>query len=192
VTVAEDEVSWWTGLTEPPSDVLEFLEFLISRVKHVNEAFTIIDGVDGNGVITLREFEDGFRELKCHKFKGNDEKQRIGTLFRYLDMGGEGSISLDEWQLLDQLWKEFDLSIREFVHFLVLFFGDNLSDAWETLDADGSGEISEQEWLEAVQNIGYFGPSRVVFALLDSSDDGNISLDEFSVLENYKPKPIGA
>ena len=30
---------------------------------------------------------------------------------------------------------------------------------------------------------GYFGPARVVFALLDGSDDGNISWDEFQELE---------
>jgi len=30
---------------------------------------------------------------------------------------------------------------------------------------------------------GYFGPARVVFALLDGSDDGNISWDEFRELE---------
>lgn len=30
---------------------------------------------------------------------------------------------------------------------------------------------------------GYFGPARVVFALLDGSDDGNISWEEFQELE---------
>jgi len=186
VSVTEPEVKWWTGLTEPPVDAIEFLEFLISRVDHVNEAFTIIDGVDGNGEISLREFEEGFRELKCHKFRGKDEKQRIGNLFRYLDMGGEGSISLQEWQLLDQLWREFDLSIREFVHFLVLAVGDDLADAFEQLDDDGSGELSLEEWNEAVKEMGYFGPSGIVFALLDTDDGGEISLEEFKVLEKYK------
>merc|ERR1719464_1624547 len=124
--------------------------------------------------------------MKCHKFKGKDEAARIGNLFRYLDPGGEGSVSREEWQLLDQLWKEFDLSIREFVHFLALSFGDDLMDVWDILDDDGSGEIDEDEFAEAVQEMGYFGPARVVFALLDTSDDGNISYDEFEVLEKYK------
>merc|ERR1712217_133724 len=185
----DEDILWWTGLTEPPNDVVEFLEFLIGRVKTVNEAFRIIDGPDGNGVITLREFQDGLVEMGCTKFKGKDEQQRIGNLFRYLDMGGEGSVSLDEWQLLDQLWKEFDLSIREFVQFLCLSFGDDLADAWAHLDDDDSGELNEEEWLEAVRNIGYFGPAQVVFALIDSSDDGSISFDEFEVLEGYRRKP---
>lgn len=185
---AEEDVQWWTGLTEPPPDVLEFLEFLLSRVSHVNEAFTIIDGADGNGEITLREMEDGFRELKCHKFKGKDEKLRIGNLFRYLDMGGEGSVSLHEWQLLDQLWKEMDLSITEFVHFLELTVSADLAECFARIDEDGGGELSEEEWVEAIKDIGYFGPAKVVFALLDSSDDGNISLEEFMVLQKYQSK----
>merc|ERR1740121_2322132 len=115
----------------------------------------------------MREFEFGLQEIKFKTFKGKDEQARIANLFRYLDMGGEGSVSLEEWQLLDQLWKEFDLSIREFVQFLCLGFGEELENAWAVLDDDGSGEMDEAEWMEAVQQIGYFGPAKVVFALID-------------------------
>jgi len=90
--------------------------------------------------------------------------------------------------ILDQLWKELDLSIREFVQFLCMMFGDDLDDAWEMLDEDGGGELDLEEWLGAVDKIGYFGPAKCVFSLLDSSDDGNISIDEFQVLNKYKKK----
>jgi len=193
--ITEDDVQWWTGLTEPPEDVINLLEFFISRYPDVQKAFIDIDGPDGNGVITLKEFMEGLEEMECHKFDvkkgqktGPTKEQRIEQIFRYLDPGGEGSVSREEWGILDQLWKEFDLSIREFVHFLMLSFGDDLQVAWEALDEDGGGELDEQEWLRAVENIGYFGPAAVVFALLDSSDDGNISFDEFEVLEKYKPQ----
>merc|ERR1712054_260620 len=79
----------------------------------------------------------------------------------------------------DQLWKEFDLCIHEFVHFLQRTFGDDLHVAWEMLDSDGSCELNLEEWMVAVEHLGYFGPAKCVFALLDSSDDGNISIDEF-------------
>eukprot|EP00931_Biecheleriopsis_adriatica_P086251 TRINITY_DN60961_c0_g1_i1.p1 TRINITY_DN60961_c0_g1~~TRINITY_DN60961_c0_g1_i1.p1 ORF type:complete len:1472 (-),score=264.42 TRINITY_DN60961_c0_g1_i1:6-4421(-) len=189
--VSISDVKWWTGLTEPPDDVLDLLEFLLSRFKNVDEVFYKIDGSaagsTGNGEITLREFEEGLKEMECHKFEGPEEKIRIGNIFRYLDPGGEGSISLDEWRVLGQLWSEFELSIQEFVQFVIRAFGENLQDAWEALDDDGSGELSEAEFFEAVKNIGYFGPARVVFALIDSSDDGNISADEFQILDKYKP-----
>mmetsp|Transcript_69167 Transcript_69167/g.174686 ORF Transcript_69167/g.174686 Transcript_69167/m.174686 type:complete len:1404 (-) Transcript_69167:67-4278(-) len=191
----EEDVQWWTGLQEVPEDVLNLLEFFISRYDDVEQPFRDIDGVDGNGVITLKELVEGLEELGCKKFdtpKGGTETrtkaQRIDAIFRYLDPGAEGSVSRDEWNILGQLWKEFDQTIKEFVYFLMLTFGDDLLDAWQALDADDSGEMDEQEFLEAVEKIGYFGPAILVFALLDSSDDGNISFDEFEVLEKYKPQ----
>lgn len=198
--ISGDDISWWTGLNEVGEDVLDLLEFFISRYEHVNEAFVDIDGgvqnADGggggnttsNGELTLREFEAGLKDIGCKKFKGPNEQQRIANIFRYLDPGQEGSVSLGEWQILDQLWKEFDLSIQEFVQFLIFVFGEDLQVAWDNLDASGDGELDEEEWSEAVEAIGYFGPAHVVFALLDGSDDGNISFDEFQVLEKYKAK----
>lgn len=44
VNVTRDEVMWWAALDEAPQDVLEFLEFLVSRFKDIWEPFTIIDG----------------------------------------------------------------------------------------------------------------------------------------------------
>eukprot|EP00931_Biecheleriopsis_adriatica_P073498 TRINITY_DN4776_c1_g2_i1.p1 TRINITY_DN4776_c1_g2~~TRINITY_DN4776_c1_g2_i1.p1 ORF type:complete len:1515 (+),score=303.88 TRINITY_DN4776_c1_g2_i1:282-4547(+) len=188
-----DDILWWTGLNEPPDDVLDLLEFFISRVKNMQEAFEMIDGGEpgttSNSELTLREFEEGLKSMECTKFEGPDEKARIAAVFRYLDPGGEGSVSLAEWSVLEELWREFDLTIREFVQFLAFAFGPSLEDAWAVLDDDGSGELSEEEFNEAVKSIGYFGPARVVFALLDGSDDGNISFDEFIVLEKYKPTP---
>lgn len=188
--VTDSDINWLTGLNEPPQDVLDLLEFFLSRVKTMDEAFNIIDGGEpgstSNSELTLREFENGLRSMGCQKFTGPDEQARIAAVFRYLDPGGEGTVSQKEWSVLDQLWQEFDLTVREFVQFLQFAFGENLQDAWDALDEDGSGELSEQEFNEAVQLAGYFGPARVVFALLDGSDDGTISLDEFNVLEKYK------
>lgn len=193
--VTSSEVKWWTGLTEPPEEVLDLLEFFISRFKNVDEAFLQVDGSadqsTGNGEITLKEMKEGLQKMECKKFKGADENAKIERIFRYLDPGGEGSVSLNEWQVLGQLWSEFDLTIREFVQFLEIAFGEDLRDAWHALDDDGSGELSEAEWFEAVEKIGYFGPARIVFALLDSSDDGDVSWNEFQVLENYQRNPGG-
>eukprot|EP00438_Fugacium_kawagutii_P000510 Skav217671 [mRNA] locus=scaffold2919:261400:275320:+ [translate_table: standard] len=169
------DVNWLTGLNEPPQDVLDLLEFFISRVKDMDEAFNIIDG--GEPGCTSNS------ESLGQKFEGSDEQARIAAVFRYLDPGGEGTVSLkagppvgpailsssfphlsaQEWSVLDQLWQEFD--------------------AWDALDEDGSGSLTEEEFNEAVQAAGYFGPARVVFALLDGSDDGEIALDELLVLK---------
>jgi len=190
--VTDSDVNWLTGLNEPPQDVLDLLEFFLSRVKSMDEAFNIIDGGEpgctSNSELTLREFERGLSSMECQKFAGPDEQARIAAVFRYLDPGGEGTVSLKEWSVLDQLWQEFDLTVKEFVQFLTFAFGENLEDSWKALDEDGSGELTEEEFNEAVQLAGYFGPARVVFALLDGSDDGNISWQEFNVLDKYKKK----
>lgn len=186
--VNQTEVMWWTGLSEVSEDVLDWLEYCIGNFPNMDAAFKAIDGPDGNGVLTLREFDEALHEMKCTKFAGKDESARIAALFRYLDPGGEGTVSLEEWGVLDQLWKEFDLCIHEFVHFLQRTFGDDLKEAWEALDDDGSGELSLEEWMVAVDQLGYFGPAKCVFCLLDNSDDGNISVDEFQVLEPYKKR----
>lgn len=188
---SEKDINWWTGLNEPPADVIDLLEFLISRVRSMDEAFDIIDGGEpgctANSELTLREFESGVKSMGCKKFEGRDEMARIAAVFRYLDPGGEGTVSKKEWMVLEQLWCEFDLTIKEFVQFLQFAFGPDLSAAWDALDEDGGGELTEDEFLDGAKAIGYFGPAEVVFALLDGSDDGSISYDEFAVLEKYKP-----
>lgn len=134
----------------------------------------------------MREFEEGINDVGCKKFRGKDETSRIQALFRYLDPGGEGTVSREEWAILEQLRKEYILCITEFVQFLQRTFGNDLAVAWDFLDSDNSEELSLEEWLHSCQAIGYFGPARCVFGLLDNSDDGKISLQEFIVLEDYK------
>jgi hypothetical protein len=158
VDASEHDVMWWTGLLEVPEDVVTFMEWIISGEYDSSEAvFQKIDR--GNlGEIVVKQFVDFLKQAGFERFAGPDEQERYKAVFRYLDPGGEGSVSKFEWGILDQLWREFDLSMREFVHFMVLAFGEEL---------------------------GYFGPSNVVFALLDHSGDGAISYDEFEVLEKW-------
>merc|ERR1712151_137272 len=111
-------------------------------------------------------------------------EQRIIDIFRYLDPGGEGTVSNPEWKILGQLWNEFELSLKEFVEFLCRIF-DGLDIAWLFLDSDESGGLDEAEWCEAVEEIQYFGPAKVVFNIL--AKDGQITEEEFNSLNAYKP-----
>mmetsp|Transcript_27065 Transcript_27065/g.62578 ORF Transcript_27065/g.62578 Transcript_27065/m.62578 type:complete len:1540 (+) Transcript_27065:138-4757(+) len=192
--VTADDVMWWSGLKEAPMDVIDYLEFLVSRYSNIYKPFYIIDGEDGNGEITLREFEDGIKAMDCRKFDGPDKQKRLESVFRYLDPGNEGTVSLDEWGLLENLWKEMRLSISEFVHFLQRRFGNPEEDrglefldrAWDFLDEDGSGEITEDEWNEALeQELKYFGNARTIFAFLDKDEEGDVSPDEFVALKVF-------
>lgn len=185
---ADADVMWWSSISECPLDVVEFVEFLFTKYKGIWKAFKIIDGPDGNGQITLREFEEGIEEMKCTKFNGKNKSERITNVFRYLDPSGEGQVSEGEWGVLDQLLSEIKLSIKEFVDFCERTFGEDLMYAWHALDADKSGEIDEDEWKQACQECGFFGLTEPIFNFLDLDDEGTVSPEEFALLEVFQTK----
>lgn len=185
--VLEEQVMWWADINKVPEDVFEFLTFVADRFESIKECFVLIDGEGGNGNITLREFEDGLKEMQFVKFKKN-KKERITKVFRYLDPSGEGQVSLVEFSVLTLLWNEVTLCIREFMQFLERTIGNDLDEVWSFFDEDGGGSVEPSEFESACENIGYFGPVRVIFHLLDKDGEGTISYDEFTELEEYQAK----
>jgi Ca2+-binding EF-hand superfamily protein len=187
VTVDEDEVMWWTGLNEVPADVLLFLQFCIcGGYPNASKVFAKME-CHGNGIITLVQFSEALQGMGCKKFEGPTEAERVKGVFRYLDPGGEGCVSAQRFAIIQQLWDEFELSVKEFVQFLCRIFGEDLDVSWlylmEVAGMEEDGEIDLEQWLVAVRKINDFGPAQPVFFLLDASEDGNISVDEFRVLD---------
>jgi len=214
IPVEEKQVMWWADINQTPDDVLEFLTYVCRRFKNVKAAFHFIDGEEGNGIISLREFEQGCHKMPFQKFKerpvkrskakarqtvsnnteraetpqnpGQSEKDRIRNVFRYLDPSGEGGVSVDEFFVLELLWNEVNLCIREFMQFLERTMGGDLDEAWDFFDEDGSGEIDAAEWREVCCNVGYFGPVMPIFRFLDQDGEGSISAEEFAALEAFQ------
>jgi Ran GTPase-activating protein (RanGAP) involved in mRNA processing and transport/Ca2+-binding EF-hand superfamily protein len=192
----ESQVKWWAILTETPVDVLEYLEFLVAKFPSRDGVFKAFFGIDGNhesqsnGTITFREFEDSIRFMRCKKFKGENEKARITSIFRFLDPSGEGQVSKDEWAILDLLFQEIRLSIEEFVRFLTRTFGEDLQVAWDAFDEDGGGTIQFHEWRDKLTQVGYFGPSKPIFSFLDKDDGGDISYSEFQALADFQTNRV--
>jgi len=152
---------------------------------HFQDMINEIDA-DGNGVISIREFEEGMKRLKCRKFKGKDEKQRFQAIFRYLDPSGEGQVSKLEFMTLDLFWEEVKLSIVEFLDWAERMFGRDLEPLWNALDEDESGSIQRDEWEESLDKVGYFGPSGPIFSYVDEDDEGTMSWDEFQILKDFQ------
>jgi hypothetical protein len=205
VDAKESEVMWWTGLMEVPVEVISAMAIIMAKYGSPEQAFSDIDGLKGNGLISMGELtkwlaKDDFvsRRLARSSFVSqeksdmtnriSDDREPGVVLFRYLDRSGEGTISKQEWSLLNQVWREFDCCARELVAFLVLAFGSNFNDYWQILDTSGDNQVDMQEWLNAVEDIGYFGPAHVVFDMLDHSGDGIISNEEFESLRKYLPQ----
>jgi len=185
----DSDVTWWASLIETPEDVIEYLEFLVSRFPNMHKAFCKVDHMH-NGKISMRDFEDSISTMKCKKFKKPpaEEHERVSKIFRFLDPSGEGTISEEEWGILDLVDREIRLSIKEFVKFLSRAFGESLDEAWEAFDEDGGGEIEYEEWQHKLTEVGFFGPGKPIFSFLDKDEEGTISRDEFQALVEFQPK----
>eukprot|EP00746_Dinoflagellata_sp_MGD_P120634 gnl/MRDRNA2_/MRDRNA2_56090_c0_seq1.p1 gnl/MRDRNA2_/MRDRNA2_56090_c0~~gnl/MRDRNA2_/MRDRNA2_56090_c0_seq1.p1 ORF type:complete len:1290 (-),score=167.75 gnl/MRDRNA2_/MRDRNA2_56090_c0_seq1:153-3836(-) len=180
---SKGQVMWWTSLTEATDDVLALVRFLLPRYVNFDKVFTLIDGPGGNGQINLREFEEGIANLSIASLM--EHPGQITNVFRWLDPGGEGRISRSEWGVLQQVARELQLSIQEFVRFLKRqFTGNSIVKAWEVLDDDGSGSIDIDEWEENVSGkLKYLGPCMAIFHYLDKDGEGSIERDEWDTLE---------
>eukprot|EP00931_Biecheleriopsis_adriatica_P017672 TRINITY_DN12584_c0_g6_i1.p1 TRINITY_DN12584_c0_g6~~TRINITY_DN12584_c0_g6_i1.p1 ORF type:complete len:1677 (-),score=235.05 TRINITY_DN12584_c0_g6_i1:49-5079(-) len=180
---SRSDVMWWSSIIECPPDVVEFVEFANGKFKDIWEPFAMMSSTDA--AVSLGEFEDGLKAMGCHKFRGENESERIKGVFQFLDPSGEGSISKREWQVMSQIFVEIELSVSEFVDFCVRTFGPVLQNAWQALDSDGSGEIDWTEWAKACNSNGFFGPTRPIFSFLDTDDEGTISEKEFALLQHF-------
>jgi hypothetical protein len=158
------EIIWWSQLDVVPQPVLNFLFYCMKEFKNdAYNAFVAIDGPGGNGQVSFIEMREAVETWGWGKFKSNPDL--IRQVFRYLDPDGGGEISLAEWGVMNQLFKELLLSILEFLDFIDRAFVD-FDAAWNQLDADGSGGIDEEEWSDAVKSIGFFGESEIIFHYL--------------------------
>ncbi|OLQ09654.1 Tonsoku-like protein [Symbiodinium microadriaticum] len=183
-----EQVLWWASTNEVPVDVMEFLEFIIERYDDVYEAFDDIKSKNAQ-VLNHRDFEEGLRRVKCKKFKGRREGDKITGIFRYLDPSGEGQVTRSEWGILELCHKEMVYSIQEFVHFCSRSFGNDLNAAWAVFDVNGDNFISEAEWVTVARSFSYFGPTLPIFRFLDRDDEGTISFEEFEELQKFREPP---
>jgi len=179
----DTDVMWWSSIIKCPEDVVEFVEFLYSNFTDIWQPFTIMDE-ERSGEISLPQFKDGMVTVKCQKFDGPNSEERIKNIYRYLDPSGDSKLSKAEWAVLEQIYQEIQLSIKEFVTFCVRTFG-GLAAAWKALDEDGSGEIDRDEWVGVLKKIGFFGLPKPIFSFVDADDQGTVSWEEFQTLEEH-------
>lgn len=61
--------------------------------------------------------------------------------------------------------------------------------AWRKINGDSDAAddvITEEEWDEKIINeLRYFGPSKIIFRYLDKDDEGSLSIDEFQLLRKF-------
>eukprot|EP00927_Polykrikos_kofoidii_P070531 TRINITY_DN668_c1_g1_i1.p1 TRINITY_DN668_c1_g1~~TRINITY_DN668_c1_g1_i1.p1 ORF type:complete len:1386 (-),score=199.98 TRINITY_DN668_c1_g1_i1:292-4449(-) len=184
--VEHREVNWWMGLRNIPSDVLVFVQYLGKRFTNMTAAFRAIDGPNGNGSISRMELEESVTSMGCKRFKGHDSKQRITTLYRFLDMNCNGHVSIHEFLVLQQLYREIGLCIREFVNFVERAWGDDIQAIWAVVATDDSNDVSFQAWSDFCCDLGFSWHCRELFDFVDYDGRGAISFQEFEVLFTFR------
>lgn len=162
-----ENVLWWSAATEASEAVLTFLYYMLNDFKDVFECFKKIDGPGGDGEVSHFDLKNVVHVFGWHKFQENAELVR--GVFSFLDPDQGGTITLQEWAALDQLSKELQLSVLEFLKHVDRTFDGDIDRAWQELDEDGSGAIDQQEWGNAVHMLGYFGAADPVFGFITAS-----------------------
>jgi len=163
VDISNLNVTWCSFLQGVPSAVSSFLIHVMRHFKNdLRAAFRMIDGPDGNGKLTLMEFKMAVANLGWTEFQDPEKGTEI---FRYLDPDGGGSITYDEWQVMNGLLKELQLTVLELLQHVDYTFG-NIEVAHALLDKDGSRAVEFGEWQKATNSMGYFGPSEVIYRYL--------------------------
>merc|ERR1712060_588692 len=103
---------------------------------------------------------------------GRSEKQIteqitvLTAVFRFLDPNGDGEVSAKEFTALEGVWRELRQTTWEFVCHLRWSFG-TLRDAWGAADEDGSGMLSNAEFIMFARNCKFHGPIQQIYMLLD-------------------------
>eukprot|EP00913_Durusdinium_trenchii_P008422 g7910.t1 len=165
--LSKENIIWWSFLQGVPPAVSSFLVHVMRHFKNnVQAAFQMIDGPDGNGVLSLMEFKKAVANLGWKEFK---DPEKAVQIFRYLDPDGGGSISFEEWQVMNGLLQELQLAILELLQHVHYTFG-SVEVAYALLDKDGSSTVDFEEWDKATRSIGYFGPTSIIYQYLCIDD----------------------
>merc|ERR1712187_982991 len=77
-------------------------------------------------------------------------------------------MSKNEFFVLELCWEEVRYFVAEFLRFCHRTFGDDLERTWNALNEGDGGSRDAQAWATALSRIGYRGPSRPTFSLLDT------------------------
>lgn len=93
-----------------------------------------------------------------------------------------------------QHWRFFREDLKVCIGETMLFcrrlFGD-VESSWAAL-SDGTATMTLEEWQEAWDTLGYFGPIAQIFAFLDKDGSGSCSSTAFEQLSKYEVSNLGA
>jgi hypothetical protein len=112
----------------------------------------------------------------------------LTTCFKFLDPNNDAELSQREFEVMEGIWKELQLTLYEFVQHITDCFG-SLENAWVVTDVDHSEAVDYDEFEHLAQLWQFDGPVKHIFMFLDRDGNGAIGLTEWMALKKCeKPK----
>ena len=141
------------------------------QIIDCKEAFSLFDK-DGDGSITCEELRTVMTSLGQ-----NPTTTELQEMIQEVDSDGNGKIEFPEF--LNMMAQK--MSTRN--------FNDEALEAFNVLDKDGSGSISESELRQIMNNIGEKVTDEEIREMMKEADldgDGQVSFKEFAQIIKFK------
>eukprot|EP00927_Polykrikos_kofoidii_P047929 TRINITY_DN42204_c0_g1_i2.p1 TRINITY_DN42204_c0_g1~~TRINITY_DN42204_c0_g1_i2.p1 ORF type:complete len:187 (+),score=34.11 TRINITY_DN42204_c0_g1_i2:172-732(+) len=114
--------------------------------------------------------------------EGSDAISTLTAVYRFLDANNNSILTSKEFVILDGLWRELRQSMWEFVHIVVAKHCGSIEDAWDMIDVDKNGKISQEEFCDIVKLWGIDGRTEHIYSYLDRQGGGAVSKIEWLTL----------
>eukprot|EP00930_Biecheleria_cincta_P070568 TRINITY_DN58201_c0_g1_i1.p1 TRINITY_DN58201_c0_g1~~TRINITY_DN58201_c0_g1_i1.p1 ORF type:complete len:1469 (+),score=331.35 TRINITY_DN58201_c0_g1_i1:26-4408(+) len=147
------------------SDVPSLIRMLVRKYGTITSAWRHGLDLRGNGRISYMEFCRAMQQL-C--VRGD-----VRSIWKALDLDGNGNVTLGE------LDPAADMVLTDFHDIVKASFGGNYIEAWRELDIGKKGRLTEEDFVERCDALGYNGDASLLFKyLLDKVENSFITLDD--------------
>ncbi|CAD7935375.1 unnamed protein product [Amoebophrya sp. A25] len=109
----KEQLEWWMSIEETPDCMLDFAIMAMHKFSNLKMAFKFCDRYK-RGRINLQDMKAQFTKSGANTRALN----ALTDCFRFLDRGGEGTVSWDEFRVVQYLWSEMFLGLEEFIYHL--------------------------------------------------------------------------
>lgn len=123
-----NSIIWWCGIEAPPKkatkdpairclvDFVELGVLLLHRFPSAAHAFQFLDVRNlQTGQVLRGDWHKAFQKMGVRIEK---HQKKINNCFQFFDRGGDGTICWQEFMVVNDLWNELVLGLREFYQFL--------------------------------------------------------------------------